>query len=385
MEATTRVLLVEDDEDDYVLTRDLLAQVANRSYTLDWVTTFDAGLTAVRAQQHDVYLIDYRLGAESGLDLLRALLSAGCRAPILLLAGQGDPSLDGAAMWAGAADYLVKGEITSTTLERALRHACDREHILALRDQALTALETAQERLRASEQFALSILDALPEQIAILDEDGMILAVNAAWRQFGAANGLADPAALIGQNYAAICTRAGDELAGRIAGGIGDVLSGRTAAFTLEYPSHTPTQRRWFALRATPFAGPGPGRVVAARHDITTSVLARQEILQREESFRLLFRDNPQPMWVYDVATLHFLEVNDAAVDQYGYTRDEFLAMGIGDIRPLEDVAALKATVGQRSSAVHDAGEWRHYTKDGRIITIPRTGGSSTWRSPRTR
>jgi signal transduction histidine kinase len=132
-EAMTRILLVEDD-DDYVLTRDLLARISGGTYTLDWVTTFDAGLAAAGEQRHDIYLIDYRLEADSGIDLLRALLNAGCGAPIILLTGQGNPSVDSAAMQAGAADYLVKGEITTVTLERALRHARDRGHILALRE-----------------------------------------------------------------------------------------------------------------------------------------------------------------------------------------------------------------------------------------------------------
>ena len=148
----TRVLLVEDDEDDYLLTRDLLDEIPGGSYMLEWVTTYDAGLTAVGTRRHDVCLIDYRLGADSGLDLLRTLLEAGCRAPIILLTGQGDSGVDSAAMQAGAADYLVKGEITVATLERAIRHARDREHILALRDQALARAEATQDRLRASEK-----------------------------------------------------------------------------------------------------------------------------------------------------------------------------------------------------------------------------------------
>jgi len=382
--SVTRILLVEDDEDDYVLTRDLLADIPGGAYTLDWVTTVDAGLAAVGERRHDAYLIDYRLGAESGLDLLRALRGEGCRAPIILLTGQGDPSVDVAAMRAGAADYLVKGEVTAAELERALRYACAQEQHLAQRDQALAATEVAIERLQASEQFALATLDALPEHIAILDGAGVILAVNAAWRQFGTDNGLADPAALIGQNYVTTCAHvaaAGDELAGRAARGIGDVLRGRAASFALEYPCHAPTEQRWFTLEATPFAGEGPGRVVVAHHAITARILAQQELARREESFRLLFRANPQPMWVYDVATLRFLEVNDAAVDHYGYTRDEFLAMRMSDIQiqPPEDVTALEATVGARPNALRDADVWRHHTKDGRIIDVAITAHTLTF------
>ncbi len=378
----TRILLVEDDEDDYVLTRDLLAAIPGGAYALDWVTTVPAGLAAVAAQRHDAYLIDYRLGAESGLDLLRALQREGCRAPIILLTGQGDPNVDVAAMRAGTADYLVKGEVTPAELERALRYACAQEQHLAQRDHALAETGVAIERLRASEQFALATLDALPEHIAILDDAGVILAVNAAWRRFAVANGGQEDAVGIGQKYVSVCMAAaarGDALAGQAACGITDVLRGRAASFALEYPCHAPHEQRWFNLEVTPFVGDGPGRVVVAHQTITARILAQEELVRREESSRLLFAASPQPMWVYDLATLRFLEVNDAAVDHYGYTRDEFLALRISDIRPPADVTALEATVGQRPHALHDVGEWRHHTKDGRIIDVAITAHTLTF------
>jgi len=378
----TRILLVEDDEDDYVLTRDLLADIAGETYALDWVTTVAAGLAAVGERRHDAYLIDYRLGAESGLDLLRALQREGCRSPIILLTGQGDAGVDVAAMQAGAADYLVKGEVTAAELGRALRYARAQEQHLAQRDQALAATEVALDHLRVSEQFALATLDALPEHIAILDDAGVILAVNAAWRRFAVANGAREDAVGIGQNYASVCAAAaatGEEQGGQAARGITDVLRGRAASFALEYPCHSPTERRWFTMEAAPFVGEGPGRVVVAHRTITARVLAQQEILRREEGFRLLFRANPQPMWVYDVATLRFLEVNDAAVDHYGYTRDAFLDMRISDIRPPEDVTALEETVGRCPGTLRDAGVWRHHTKDGRIIDVAITAHTLTF------
>jgi PAS domain S-box-containing protein len=89
-----------------------------------------------------------------------------------------------------------------------------------------------------------------------------------------------------------------------------------------------------------------------------------------DESFRLLFAHNPQPMWVYDLHTLAFLEVNEAAVHQYGYTREEFLAMRLPDIRPTEDEARLLDDVRQPRPAWQDSGEWRHRTKDGRVLDV---------------
>jgi two-component system cell cycle sensor histidine kinase/response regulator CckA len=101
------------------------------------------------------------------------------------------------------------------------------------------------------------------------------------------------------------------------------------------------------------------------------------ESLERsEERYRMLFEASPLPMWVYDADTLRFLAVNDAAVRHYGYTRQEFLAMTIKDIRPVEDVEAVLASL--RTSGGPGSpmpGTWRHRTRDGRIIDVEITAG----------
>jgi signal transduction histidine kinase len=118
-----RVLLIDDDEEDFLLTRDLLAELPGGVYRLDWVGDYDAGLDAVCAGGHDVYLLDYRLGGRTGLELLQEARAKGCLAPIILMTGQGEYEIDRAAMHAGAADYLEKGRLDGTILERAIRHA----------------------------------------------------------------------------------------------------------------------------------------------------------------------------------------------------------------------------------------------------------------------
>ena len=102
-----RILLVEDDEDDFLLTRELLAEIKGRSFTIEWARTFDAGLKAMTRNSQDICLIDYRLGAQTGLELLSAAKTAGAEAPVILLTGQGQEEVDLAAMKAGAADYLI--------------------------------------------------------------------------------------------------------------------------------------------------------------------------------------------------------------------------------------------------------------------------------------
>jgi two-component system cell cycle sensor histidine kinase/response regulator CckA len=122
-----RVLLVEDDEDDFIITRGLLADIRSADYALDWVSNFAAAQAEIRARRHDVYLVDYRLGPFSGVDLLREAISEGCAAPIILLTGIGDHNTDQAAMRAGAADYLVKGQISAPLLERSINHSLERK------------------------------------------------------------------------------------------------------------------------------------------------------------------------------------------------------------------------------------------------------------------
>src|SRR6266446_2620218 len=98
-----------------------------------------------------------------------------------------------------------------------------------------------------------------------------------------------------------------------------------------------------------------------------------------EASYRLLFDNNPQPMWVYDRETLAFLAVNDAAVGHYGYAREEFLGMTIKDIRPPEDVAALLDNVAHTTAVLDPADTWRHRKRDGTIIEVEITSHSLTF------
>jgi response regulator RpfG family c-di-GMP phosphodiesterase len=118
-----RVLLIEDDEEDYLFTLDLLRRIAPTGYELHWASDYRSGLAACRAGTFDVCLVDYRLGAESGIDLAHELVSDGSTIPIILLTGQDDRELDARAASVGATDFLVKGEVSATILERAIRYA----------------------------------------------------------------------------------------------------------------------------------------------------------------------------------------------------------------------------------------------------------------------
>jgi diguanylate cyclase (GGDEF)-like protein/PAS domain S-box-containing protein len=133
------VLLVEDDEDDYLITRDMLAGQERGHFHLDWRRSFDEALEAIRAQRHDVYLIDYRLGERTGLELIGEGFAARPLAPVLILTGESDYQIDLEASALGVTDYLLKQELTPTGLERSIRYAVSHA-------KALHALSQSEER-----------------------------------------------------------------------------------------------------------------------------------------------------------------------------------------------------------------------------------------------
>jgi two-component system, cell cycle sensor histidine kinase and response regulator CckA len=124
--ATIRVLLVDDDEDDAVLTRAMVRDARDPRLEVDWVATYDEALSRMIRRDYQAYVVDYRLGQHSGLDLMMAAQAGGCTEPIILLTRQGTRTVDDEAMRAGAADYLVKDELTPPLLQRAVRHAVER-------------------------------------------------------------------------------------------------------------------------------------------------------------------------------------------------------------------------------------------------------------------
>ncbi|MEO7166717.1 MAG: response regulator [Spartobacteria bacterium] len=158
-----RVLLVEDDPDDYFLTSELLKEIPGNKIALDWAKDYDEGLAAVVRCEHDAVLLDYRLGKGDGLVLLREGLRQGCYAPVILLTGEGDRDLALKALEAGAADYLVKGEIDAIALERAIRYALQQKrHALDLQERVAertAELERANAALRESENQIRSLFE----------------------------------------------------------------------------------------------------------------------------------------------------------------------------------------------------------------------------------
>lgn len=140
MEKAIRILLVDDDEGDYLLTREFLNET-EQSCKMDWAGTYEQGLEQIRRGEHDVYLVDYRLGGRDGLDLVRSAIAGGCQIPLIMLTGAGDRQVDMNALESGVADYLVKGRLNPELLERSIRFAIERKHNEELLCEARDHLE----------------------------------------------------------------------------------------------------------------------------------------------------------------------------------------------------------------------------------------------------
>lgn len=163
-ENSLKVLLIEDDEDDYILTCDLLSDVTGTDYEITWVSKYSEALNAICEGDQDVCLIDYRLGEGTGIELLREAIAAGCRVPMILLTGQGDQETDLEATKAGAADYLVKGKIEAPLLERAIRYAIAHGRTL--------------ETLTESENRFRSVVESANDAIILIGQSGEIMSWN---------------------------------------------------------------------------------------------------------------------------------------------------------------------------------------------------------------
>jgi diguanylate cyclase (GGDEF)-like protein/PAS domain S-box-containing protein len=158
------VLLIDDDEEDAFLTGELLGDVTSLKCSVKIVHSAAAGISEIVHGTYDVCLLDYRLGGETGLDVLAAVTAQGSNLPCIMLTGQDDEEIDSAALAAGAVDYLVKGSFDGETLARTIRYA--------LRNaEALRSLKISEQRFR-------SVVDSASDAILVVSDDGIVQSWN---------------------------------------------------------------------------------------------------------------------------------------------------------------------------------------------------------------
>ena len=164
-----RVLLIDDDPEDHLITKALLEDLPGHPFVLDWVDDYDRGLASILSGSHDVYLLDYRLGARDGIKLLAEARVGNPNAAVILLTGQGEYEIDRLATEAGAADYLEKDRLDSILLERSIRHAILQKQLEA--ELELKVAARTQELGRLNEDLKKEVAERKKAEAALRQAD----------------------------------------------------------------------------------------------------------------------------------------------------------------------------------------------------------------------
>lgn len=173
----TRVLLIEDDEDDYILLQKILAKITNERYKLLWEHVYASGLASMLTVEHDISIIDYRLGASNGIELLKEAREQGYRNPIILLTGAEGNEIDIQAIQAGADDYVAKGQVQGELLHRIIRYAIERKKAEHEREKLLSEQIATREMEQRRAEFIGMVVHELKTPLTSLKGFAQLLSM----------------------------------------------------------------------------------------------------------------------------------------------------------------------------------------------------------------
>lgn len=164
----TVVLLIEDDEEDYILLQKVLSKVLQARYKVQWEQRFDEGLAHMQREDHDICLVDFRLGAFSGIDLLKEARRRGYHLPIIVLTGAGGGDIDIQALQAGADDYITKEQLQGDLLHRLIRYAIERKKAEQERERLVREQVIRDEREARRTEFTSMVVHELKTPLSSL-------------------------------------------------------------------------------------------------------------------------------------------------------------------------------------------------------------------------
>ena len=309
---SVRVLLIDDDEDTFIVTRELLTEVQGRAVLLEWAAGFDAGLEIIAKQEHDVYLIDHRLGLRDGSELLGEAIKLGCQAPMIMLTGQVDHEADLQAMKAGAADYLLKDTYDVSRLERSIRYALERQRLLDDLDR---------------ERYLLSLLmNHLPDSIYFKDADSKFMRVSKALAdRFGSDN----PDNLIGKSDADYFS---EEHAQQAREDELKLMNSGESLSLEEKETYTDGSIKWVATTKLPLNS-RDGELIGTfgiSRDITEQKQAELALRENERRMSLIFESALDAfVGMDDAGTI--VDWNAKAEETFGWQREEVLGKSLSE------------------------------------------------------
>ena len=320
-----RLLLVEDNPMDAELT---VATLMQAGYALHFDVVDLPGEFQRRLErgEYNLILADYNLRTWTGMDALELLQKSGKDVPLIVVSGSLGDEAAVECIKKGAADYVLKDRLARLPI--AVRYALEeREH----REEAARLAE----RIKRGKKEWEVTFDTVPDPVLLLNRTYQIRRAN---RAAAALAGL-EPGQLVGKRccevlhaHAELCQGCPVERTMNIAG---------EARAEIQHAG----LGKFFDVTASPLWDPAGGLqgCVEVWRDITERKRAEEALRRSGEQYRLMFETNPQPMWVFDRETLSFLAANEAAIQHYGYSREEFLSLTLKEICPRQDLPGLLA------------------------------------------
>ena len=360
MNKPLRILHLEDDPDYCDLVRSLLAK---EGFEVELVMAGNRAdfESALAPERFDIILADYLVPWYNGLEALRLARQKCPETPVLLVSGTIGEQAAIESLKCGATDYVLKH--WPERLVPAVRRAVEEAEERMQRRRIETELIRREKYFRALTENSLDIL-------TLLDGEGRFIHNSPSVKRVVGY----DPKELAGQSAFALIHP--EDLPHVLQGfDFGMRHPDRTVRLEFRLRHRDGSWRYLEAVGQSRMDDPEIAGVVINSRDVSDRKQAEADLRGSEQLYRLVFHGNPTPMWVFDNETLAFLEVNNAALEQYGYTREEFLAMKLADIRAPEEVPALIEYLHQlladaRPARPSWAGVWQHRKKDGSLIDV---------------
>jgi len=360
MRTLLRVLHLEDDPDYSLLVRSMLESEGIQAEVL-LVTNRADFEAALALESFDLILADYLLTDYNGLQALDCARKQCAETPFILLSGTiGEPAAI-ESLKTGATDYVLKNY--PERLVPAIRRAAEEANERKQRRRAETELVRREKYFRALSENSLDIL-------TILSSDGLFVYNSPSIKRVLGY----EPHTLTGQSaFALVHPEDLPPVLESFHGGLKD--SEQTVTLDFRFRHRNGSWRHLEAVGQSRLGDPDIAGVVVNVRDVTDRKQAEMGLRESEKQYRLIFDGNPTPMLVFDEETLDFVEVNDAALQHYGYSRTEFLSLRVPDIRPPEEVPTLMEYLhelmpSRGAAKLGMAGVWRHRKKNGSLIDM---------------
>ena len=360
MNKPLRILHLEDEPDYSDLVRSML-QAEGIQAEVVLVTDRAEFEAALALETFDLILADYSLPSYDGIQALKCSRERAPQTPFLLISGNIGEQTAIESLKTGATDYILKHcpERLVPSIRRAVQEADERKQ----RRLAETELIRREKYFRALTENSLDIL-------TILNTEGLFVYNSPSIKRVLGY----EPHTLTGQSAFTLVHP--DDLARVVdAFQTGLTNSQQPVALDFRFRHRDGSWKYLEAIGQSRAENPDIAAMVINVRDVTDRKRAEEDLRESEKQYRLIFDGNPTPMWVFDQETLGFLEVNDAAVHHYGFSREEFLSMRIPDLRAPEEGPALMEYLhtlvsADTSTKLGMAGVWPHVRKDGSQIDV---------------